>query len=444
MGFYTFESISEYLTAVAEYGVIITGAVICLIPILPWAKMPLNRFLPLVVAVLMAVCFITPWLKLPSGHNGNTFFMPIMLILLLLYMQLVRLEKLKLLYLFLCATASLSFGGLANYVTEARLHPSGPETDLSQWGLVVQWALSIAIMAIFFILRKKTSWTLENFHNMATWALISIVPLGITACNIIMIPRSYAIMSHGKIFEVYLMMESVLVVLFFLLQILFQRIARVSMEKYEVEKKAQLLQTQAYQYLALKNYMEQTDRLRHDFRQTIRTVGQLAREDKYHELKDYLLEYDQALNIKAAPHYFCSHGALNALLGYYADLCENQGIKISWKIALPKQLPLPDVELCSIFGNLLENAIQANEFVNNRKPYINLAADIDHDKSLYITMTNSFDGNVRKWNGRFLSTKKDGNGMGLVSVAATAEKYCGTTRFGYVKEEFQSAVMLKL
>ena len=79
--------------------------------------------------------------------------------------------------------------------------------------------------------------------------------------------------------------------------------------------------------------------------------------------------------------------------------------------------------------------------VPEEKRYINLNAEEDGNGHLYITQVNSYDGNIRMKNNRYLSTT-NGSGIGLGSVQQTAEKYDGMAEFHAGQTEFVSSVML--
>lgn len=76
--------------------------------------------------------------------------------------------------------------------------------------------------------------------------------------------------------------------------------------------------------------------------------------------------------------------------------------------------------------------------------FINLSADMTKNGELYLICINSFNGRVKLSGTKYLSTKQSGNGIGLLSITATAEKYDGMTRFYHSDSEFTSEVMLSL
>ncbi len=114
------------------------------------------------------------------------------------------------------------------------------------------------------------------------------------------------------------------------------------------------------------------------------------------------------------------------------------------QIVIPKEIAISDIDLCLIFGNLLDNAVTACRHVRADARFIRLSADLDTPGHLYITMVNSFDGNVCTRNGKYISTKERKSGIGLASIQATTQKYHGSSNFYTEQHEFISNIMLKL
>ena len=109
---------------------------------------------------------------------------------------------------------------------------------------------------------------------------------------------------------------------------------------------------------------------------------------------------------------------------------------------MPDELPITDIDLCGMIGNILENAITACRSLEKDKRWIQFTALTLNDAQLCIVATNSFDGNVRQSAGRYLSTHRDGKGTGLLSIASTAAKYGGAAEFSHKNNEFYTDVMI--
>ena len=64
--------------------------------------------------------------------------------------------------------------------------------------------------------------------------------------------------------------------------------------------------------------------------------------------------------------------------------------------------------------------------------------------TIQLIATNSFHRRVNMRYGRYRSTNRNGNGIGLTSIISTAEHYGGTANFTYEGEEFYTNVVLPL
>ena len=56
---------------------------------------------------------------------------------------------------------------------------------------------------------------------------------------------------------------------------------------------------------------------------------------------------------------YCGRPAVDALLFYYDNLAEIRHIDLSLQFQIPEPFSMTDVELCTLLGNLLENAVEA-------------------------------------------------------------------------------------
>ena len=63
---------------------------------------------------------------------------------------------------------------------------------------------------------------------------------------------------------------------------------------------------------------------------------------------------------------------------------------------------------------------------------------------IYIACTNSFGRPLKIKNGIYLSTHRNGSGIGLQSIQVSAAGYGGIARFSHEDGEFYSEVMLPL
>jgi len=137
----------------------------------------------------------------------------------------------------------------------------------------------------------------------------------------------------------------------------------------------------------------------------------------------------------------CSNQSLNLLFSYWHYICKQQQIYLETHIDLPGQLPIPDLDLCILFGNCMENAVEACGYVKDMSQrFINVDGKIQNGV-LVIIMDNSFDGFINKVNNQLKSRKKFG-GIGLKTVEAVVGKYQGSIDMEYPQNVF--SIFLKI
>jgi len=264
------------------------------------------------------------------------------------------------------------------------------------------------------------------------------------AINLLVAPRSYQTLHTGRMFFLYMVFEiwSLLVQVFF--HRVFYLIAVDIVNFAEQEKETRLWEIQASQYQALRSHMQETAKLRHDFRYSVRILTTLARKGDWESLQSYIGKYAENDFSEPVGQNWCANAALNALFSYYYELAGTDRIRLDWHLEIPDPLTVSELDLASLFGNLLENAVAGCRTVPAAQRCFSLSAKVQNGKQLYIVSTNRFNGLVKKRDDEYLSTRQGGRGIGLPSIAAVAEKYHGSARFSNSETEFWADIVLKL
>ena len=261
--------------------------------------------------------------------------------------------------------------------------------------------------------------------------------------NKIAVPKSYATIHTGRMFFLFLLLEICLFAVLIAIYVLFYWSTTVILEHAELKERAQIFEMQSRQYQTLQEHMRQTARLRHDFRHGLRLISSLAEKGDMDSIRKYLADNEASLT-EGVPVNYCANAAMNALFGYYHEMAVSAGVDTDWHIELPNPLSVTETDMASLLGNLIENAIQGCLTVPENRRYFCLTTEIRHGASLYIVSTNSFDGKIRKGADGYRSTKHSGQGTGLVSIAAVAEKYGGQAQISNSDSEFCVDVVLEM
>ncbi len=104
---------------------------------------------------------------------------------------------------------------------------------------------------------------------------------------------------------------------------------------------------------------------------------------------------------------------------------------------------IPETYLCTIFGNAMDNAIDACVKVSDKnKRYVDIKGGLIANQ-VCLSISNNYDGCNTMSGECFISTKKDpGHGFGLRSIKSAVESCNGTVRFDEDKDKFKLTIML--
>lgn len=196
----------------------------------------------------------------------------------------------------------------------------------------------------------------------------------------------------------------------------------------------------------IKEAVDEKRRLIHDFRQHLRVIDNMAQKANQIMISEYLNNtYEFIDKTKTSTIFICNNVAVDAILQYYIAICKKQKIKLEIKLSIPENLLLNDVELCSILGNLLENAIEAcqRQESNNKFIYINSKED---NKVFYLIIENSYNGKVLKSGNKFLSFKDRSKrfGIGIESVKKILYDHQGTIDIIPGKNSFRVGIVIPI
>ncbi len=198
----------------------------------------------------------------------------------------------------------------------------------------------------------------------------------------------------------------------------------------------------------VENLYSQIRGMRHDLRNHAQTMQAYLQLGQTEELARYLQElsrgFEQVDDVLRTGNVMA-----DAILNSKLSLARSKGIQVHAKAAVPAASSLPDVSLCSILGNLLDNALEACLRLPNVQEAFIRVYIAPMKGQLYVNVTNSAPGLARRESGRYISSKPgrgalERHGFGLSQIDWAA-RLCG----GYVNRQqeegvFATEVMLPL
>ncbi len=190
-------------------------------------------------------------------------------------------------------------------------------------------------------------------------------------------------------------------------------------------------------------HMVETARiLRHDCKHHLHVAQILLETGRIQEAREYLLAFGTKCDEGVLPVY-CQNPAVNALLTGYKNRCRDEEIEFAAAVELPERAPMDSFELCTLLGNLLENALEACRKAKEGQRRIELRG-APQGGQLLITVTNTFDGTVLQEEDHIVSRKGAAGGLGIKSIRNIASRHQGEYIPHWEKNTFTASVMLRL
>lgn len=434
----------KWLLMMIQFFVLFPAAAFCYLPMKNQLKYTRGRLFFICAVLFILYTPAASWFAMYLNLDVNVVLLPSLVIFFFLYYKTVKTDLARTLAVFLNACAVMSFPAMAAFIFDAALHPTSGSANFSPEAGVFQFIASVLlVLALAFPLHRYFSWMLDHLNFPKVWYSTTTLPVMLLLSNLMMTPYSYQTLHTGRVMILFPWLEIILFLLLLFLYVLFYHMSVVIFKQARQEEEVRFLEIQAGQYESLQNHIQQTKRLRHDFRHLVHGMAGLADNGDFESLRAQLHEYEQELDLNTPVNY-CHNAALNALFNYYREMAASENIKTDWKIHIPEPLTVSELDLCSLLGNLLENAIAGCKTVPEDQRFFNLSILLKNMDCLYIVSTNSFDGKVKKNQETYMSTKRNGEGTGLFSIKTIAEKHKGMAQISNNDRNFFIDIMLKL
>ena len=220
------------------------------------------------------------------------------------------------------------------------------------------------------------------------------------------------------------------------------RLVRDQEEKLTLRSENYRLQLQTVQYQYISERIEQTKHIRHDLRHFLSTAEMLANAGEWEQLRSFISETKDNSGL-GEPLVFCANAAVNAVLSYYIPKMKAAGISSDIHVDLPKKPGVTSADLSVLFSNLTENALEACSRQTSSDRTISIRAAMRGENILMLTVINSYEIEPRKnAQGTFLSSKRQGDGIGLESVRSIVRRYNGRCSINAKDKKFTVQIML--
>lgn len=432
--------------------IILVGTAAVFLPVLSVFSRD-RRFSPLKTAGILSgylffVCGVTLSLFLPFPQNKNIYILW-SCITLLTNMAMGRiLFKTDLLLMGYVQFLFKNFSDSAMYFASLASFLTGLE-GLNGWNAVWDLGLRFLILAalpliVYHLIRPYLKEAIKYTSSLPVWKGLFLVPLlfFVLSCLTFLshsLPNVPGNQIHMVIFSI-LWAVCIYTVHYVILKTLSSLSQSYAMdEQYRTSRLLAMAQTS--QMARLQAALEQMQKTRHDFRHHVIAVRGLLKQNRPEEAMEYI---DTYTDFGSAPEIieYCPNLSANCILNYYLQEAKKHSIQVSTRITLPGHLPLPEIDFCTILGNLLSNALEACQRQESGEPSITVNISQAGDSMIILSVRNTYTHTIRLQEDRFLSSKHGDVGIGTASVRYLADRYHGVLKYHYGNGIFEASLLL--
>lgn len=199
-----------------------------------------------------------------------------------------------------------------------------------------------------------------------------------------------------------------------------ERYFEMSHQRDETERARQQLYAQYQIFLREQENNEKIRAIHHDMRHHLQTLEAMSGSG---EMQEYISELKQSIRDVELPFHTGSR-ILDTLLTLKKEECDWSGIEMTCFVRLNHPEILTPMEICTLFGNCISNAIEAVSDPQVQQPYIHLSGG-ERNGNLVVRIENPYAHELRPG----LETTKpqsELHGYGLLNIRRVIEQKGGT------------------
>ena len=196
-------------------------------------------------------------------------------------------------------------------------------------------------------------------------------------------------------------------------------------------------QIKHYEYMNEKE--KNTKKFRHDIREHLYFLNKLKKEGKEEEYGKYLHDIICSVD-ELVDKVNVGNDIVNAILNKFYSESINKNIKMNVSGHLPYKCNISAYDMCTIFSNLLNNAIEAAEKTREKEIWVICKYNLNE---IIIEIGNYHNNiNVKKNNLKTSKKNKEYHGWGLDNVKDSVEKNNGLIDFEIEENKFTVSITL--
>lgn len=162
---------------------------------------------------------------------------------------------------------------------------------------------------------------------------------------------------------------------------------------------------------------------RHDYHNHIQVLKADLDNGQMEKARDYLNQIEHELD-KVDTFVKSGNMMADAILNSKITMALKQKIDLNCDAFLPEELFITDTDLCTLLGNILDNALESCEKLPEEKRFIRIYLAMVKEQ-FYLSVQNASPEEIGFEQQHYITTKRGNHGLGMKRVAAVVERWGG-------------------
>ena len=401
---------------------------------------------------IIACSFISLTLWLLNIYNISPMIILLIILVIFHYIYILLFFStspiISLLWVIIYATITIFSEALATIIPTRVFH-----LDLSHelvgGSLRIPFTLLYIVLIATFVL-CLLCFSTKTFHltTLEKIVFIFLALLCITIENLIVVgqTKSYENDIHSFLNTLYVIFF--LVLLLFIALTIYVYLLGIEREKYtQLSNRHIMSEMEKKQYDQIISSISELRFLKHDINNHLDTLNSMICHHKYTDAEKYIHNLSNTMN---SIKYIIASGntTIDSIITNKLIQCRAGEITVNHSIFLPDSIPLSNVDLCSLLGNLFDNAIEACMRISNKEKRIITFSIKPYRDMFSLYICNHTDGIYKTKGNHLLSRKSEifdcSHGLGISRIQTIVHKYNGIINIESKDNFFSVSILLPL
>lgn len=300
------------------------------------------------------------------------------------------------------------------------------------------YTLTIIIVSLLLYLESILA---QNFKNIRKqnpvssifWLSSFVIPLASIFIAIIVLNSSNT--SQVMIISFVVLIFLINILTFYLHDSLSAAYAdRLKSSLYEQEKEYYYNQCEL-----MRETIDEVKSYKHDIKNHLSTANNFIKHNKSDEASEYLLKLIGEVETNTI-YSNTGNVAFDSIINYKLRNAMENNIELQIKVSVPQKLKIDVVDVVTILGNLLDNAVNATLKSEQKKISLNLYYSKGR---ILIKIENTYNGEIKREHGEIVSlSSSTEHGYGLKNVNKCIDKYNGLLEISHTEFVFSVDVLM--